>query len=407
MRAPSRKKACQECTASKVRCTHEKPACVRCRDRGKQCRYTGDRAYNAQDGSSATSSNPDTSAANSVCNFSTPGPSVGFISPQSPGIFNLHVSPTPQNTFIQTAAHKMNLEFENISLHPMLHAEEIRDRWLRPYVMTATGQVPKLFHPFTVQYLTCVLRSYPNHLLDGNSMPPFIHPMQLARQPIPPALANCSSLVRMWMNRAPGSEGLVFSTVKREMDRLIAETPIIGDFDLLCSFQALLIYMLMAYFFPIDDTSLLEDNDIIALQEIAFYSAKRGLACEAEVSRTRPSWECWIVASAKRRTVLTMYLFTSIYNASKGLPNFVAEELKEVLVPESKALWQASDRASWTTKYDRHLSKWEDGMLTLSELWRSPETGSETRRERIERWVQSADEFGMMLFAVCAHLHGC
>lgn len=32
---------------------------------------------------------------------------------------------------------------------------------------------------------------------------------------------------------------------------------------------------------------------------------------------------------------------------------------------------------------------------------------TEKRRERIERWVRSADEFGMMLFAVTAHLHGC
>jgi hypothetical protein len=29
------------------------------------------------------------------------------------------------------------------------------------------------------------------------------------------------------------------------------------------------------------------------------------------------------------------------------------------------------------------------------------------RRERVDRWVESVDEFGMMLFAVCAHIHGC
>lgn len=113
------------------------------------------------------------------------------------------------------------------------------------------------------------------------------------------------------------------------------------------------------------------------------------------------------MASAKRRTIFAMYLFSSVYNAEKGLPNFVGSELKGTFVPESKALWEAKSRSSWEMEYNRHLSRWEDGMHEISELWRSPDTGSEERRKRIERWVQSADEFGMVLFAVCAHIHGC
>ena len=146
---------------------------------------------------------------------------------------------------------------------------------------------------------------------------------------------------------------------------------------------------------------------IITLQDLAFRAAKAGFTCKAELSRTRPTWESWIIASSKRRTLFTMYLFTNVYNSDKGLPNFLSDELRDILVPESKALWEASDRGSWTREYNRHLSKWEDGMLQVSELWRSSETGSEARRKRIGRWVQSTDEFGMMLFAVCAHLHGC
>lgn len=121
--------------------------------------------------------------------------------------------------------------------------------------------------------------------------------------------------------------------------------------------------MLMAYFFPIDDTRVLEDSDIATLQELVFYPVKRGVACSAETTHTRPDWESWIVASAKRSTLLTMYLFISIYNASKDMTPFVSDELAEVLVPESKALWLASDRTSWATEYNRHLAKWEDGML--------------------------------------------
>lgn len=72
-----------------------------------------------------------------------------------------------------------------------------------------------------------------------------------------------------------------------------------------------------------------------------------------------------------------------------------------------KELWEARSRAEWERHYKRYLSVWEDGPLLISEMWRSPETGSTERRNRIDRWVQGVDEFGMMLFAVCSHIHGC
>jgi len=181
----------------------------------------------------------------------------------------------------------------------------------------------------------------------------------------------------------------------------------ISDFDTLCCFQVYLIYLITAYFSPIDNFPLVDDMKMITLQNLAFRAAKTGFTCKAELSRTRPPWESWIIASSKRRTLFTMYLFTNVYNSDHGLPNFLSDELRDMFVPESKALWEASDRGSWTREYNRHLSKWEDGMLLISELWGSSETGSEAKRKRIGRWVQSTDEFGMMLFAVCAHIHGC
>jgi hypothetical protein len=180
-----------------------------------------------------------------------------------------------------------------------------------------------------------------------------------------------------------------------------------NDFDTLCCFQVYLIYLITAYFSPIDNIPLVDDINMINLQNLAFRAAEAGFTCKAELSRTRPTWESWIIASSKRRTLFTMYLFINVYNSDNGLPNFLSDELRDILVPESKALWEASDRGSWTREYNRHLSRWEDGMLRISELWGSSETGSEAKRKRIGRWVQSTDEFGMMLFAVCAHIHGC
>lgn len=162
----------------------------------------------------------------------------------------------------------------------------------------------------------------------------------------------------------------------------------------------------MAYFFPMPGNAIVSDGTMVTLQEMAFRTAQSGLVCRAEISRSQPRWESWIVASTKRRAIFAFYLLSSVYNADNRVPNFLAKELKEVYVPDAKGLWEAKTRAVWEREYSHYLSLWEDGQLKISELWRSPDTGSVERRERIDRWVQTADEFGMMLFAVCVHLHG-
>lgn len=188
--------------------------------------------------------------------------------------------------------------------------------------------------------------------------------------------------------------------------RLMAQHPQ-HDYELLSAFQAYLIYALMMYFSPLSGFSPVSDSTIITLMEMAFRTARNGLVCAAEIAHSRPTWESWIVAATKRRAVFTMYLFSSVYNADRLLPDFVAGEMKGVYAPGSKALWNASDRGTWEREYERYLLDWEDGMLEISELWRSEQTGSTERRHRIERWLQTVDEFGMMIFSVCAHIHGC
>ena len=151
---------------------------------------------------------------------------------------------------------------------------------------------------------------------------------------------------------------------------------------------------------------MFNDATMVTLHELAFRTAQAGLVSQAELARSRPTWESWIIVSAKRRAIFAFYLFSSVYNADNYVPNFLAEELREVYVPDAKRLWGARGRDEWEREYSQYLSEWEDGLMMISELWLSPDTGSTGRRERIDRWVQSADEFGMMLFAVCVHLHG-
>lgn len=219
---PQRKKACQNCTISKVRCGLEKPTCSRCWSRGRQCRYPA----GLGDGSSpAVSSERNTADESlsfdpSLADLSTLPTAATFSSPVPGYLLDIPHICSP-GTSLQTG--DTCLDFGDVDLVPMANAEDIRNRWLQPYFFPATGQLPKLSSPFTVQFLTCVLRSYPNHLLEEKSLPPFIHPLQISNKAMPRTIANCFSLVRMWMNRVAGSEAMVLSTIRQEMERLSRE----------------------------------------------------------------------------------------------------------------------------------------------------------------------------------------
>ncbi|KAL2832538.1 hypothetical protein BDW59DRAFT_180990 [Aspergillus cavernicola] len=392
---PPRKKACNSCTRSKVRCDLERPTCARCKSLGRACEYATP---------SLVSHAPEIQS-----NLTS---SIG-VSPGIPYTLSDNAPDTPGQTYQRdTIEHGNNngLDFTNTNLAPSFSAEHIRDRWLRPYILPPLGrdEIPKLYHPFTLQYISRILSTYPHRMLRDGDVPPIIHHTQVSKRSMPLALANCYTLVRMWIQAAPGSEAIVVNTLEREMDRLAEERPDQPDIKHLSSFQAYLIYSILLYFSPPTTQSLVTDKTMIILMELAFRTARHGLLSAPELSRSKPSWESWIVASTKRRAIYAMYLFSSVYNAEHALPNFIADELKGVFLPEGKALWEARDRDSWGREYDRHLRKWGgDGMLEISELWKSEETGSISRRERIERWLKTVDEFGMMLFAVCSHIHGC
>ncbi|GIK07762.1 hypothetical protein Aspvir_003430 [Aspergillus viridinutans] len=409
-RAPPRKKACQNCTKSKVRCGLEKPICSRCRSKGRSCQYPPGRVAAPGIGVTGTANDAgedytplldiqgfaDTAIApETVSLIPESGPAAAFRSPRARVV-----------TSGQTR--RLGLVFKDIDLTPSLNAVDIRDRWLRPYLLPPLGrdEIPKAYHPFTLQYISVILKTYPRYMLKDGGFPPIIHHTQVNTNHMPQSLANCYSLVRMWEQAAPGSETMVMGTVEAEMERLASETMSQHDYDLLCSFQAYLVYTILMYFSPLGNVSAVTDKTMMTLMELAFRTAQNGLFCTAEITHTRPSWESWIVVSAKRRAIYTMYLLSSVYNSDRGLPNFVADEMKGVYVPESRVLWEATDRGVWEKEYDRHLLEWEDGMLEISELWRSAETRSTERRERIGKWVRGVDEFGMMLFAVCAHIHG-
>jgi len=161
---------------------------------------------------------------------------------------------------------------------------------------------------------------------------------------------------------------------------------------------------MMLFFSPA--TTQIGRSTMITLQELAAEISSTGLMCVAEISYARPRWESWIVAEAKRRTLYTMYMFDNLFNHTNNSPSYRGAELAHLPAPCGKGLWEEQAREAWERKYDLYLANWGRGGLGLGELWPQMGGAESERVERVDRWVEEVDEFGMMMLAVCVFTHG-
>lgn len=353
------------------------------------------------------------------------------------------------------------LDFSDIRLISSVDVSRIRDRWLDFYLAPSTKQV-KPYTPSTVSLISRTLQSYPSAWLrNPEHPPPFMHAAQCSPPSgMPRALSNCLSLLRLLESRAPGSEGLVQETVRREMSRLAAADqspphnavqPLAnaGHLAALAKVQAFLLLTIQAYFARAALPGLFQPSMISGLQELASGMSATGLVCGEELDLRRvggggaataatgavpstlaPTWEAWIVAECKRRVLTTVYYLENVYNFNNGAPSYVGAELAPLPAPCSKWLWHAKDRRTWTAEWTAETrTSWDSGRLVMSDFWPRAattttdasehgasdaaknllphvEAWSRMQQERIAAWTEGVDEFGMLLLAVCTATYG-
>ncbi|EXJ59504.1 uncharacterized protein A1O5_12129 [Cladophialophora psammophila CBS 110553] len=350
-----RKKSCNYCHKSKVRCDLKRPCCTRCRNRDLDCTYADAKLVHEVASGQPSESTVDESW------------------------FSTALAPEITTT--------NSLDFDHINLVCTVDENRIRARWLES-LLPSMDQRPKPFHASTMAFVTRVFKSYPRMFLTEN-LPPFIHWAQMAYRVAEP-LANCMNIARMWAVQTPESAAMrAFS----------------GHLELLAILQGYLLYAIML-FDSANAASMVEQDIMIKLQDLAGDLASRGTLCPAETNGSRPDWESWIVASAKRRTLFATVLLDNLVNFTLGSPSFIAVELADLPAPASKTLWHAQDRRSWNAAYNQQLSLWSDGELLISDLWPQPgPIPAPVRQKKIDNWLSSVDEFGMMIYAVTSHTY--
>lgn len=435
--ATSRKKACQNCSTAKAKCDRRPDRCGRCAQRGLDCVYDSELAR--------TPAAPDESLRSSLETSINPGggrvPLIGA-RPEWSGHDSNRQEPITSGpstlagpadgtslTVVSTEGPATSIAASAASVpspgqHPNsdsitacidlelvcpINADFIGSRWLNQYV-PVPGQEVKNYPDHIKAFIPKILGSYASIAVRGRGIPPFIHPTQMQSPLASPPLSTCLSLVRICERMLPGSDAAAADVIQREMSSLYEQHASMDDeITLLSAFQAHILYLMVLFFKLRHLVSQSLRRAMMDLQEIASLCSRRGLVCVAEQKGTRPRWESWIVAEAKRRTLYTMYLFDSVLATQEGLPTFFGTELRGLLAPTGKDLWGAKTQRDWETAYNTQLADWAEGGLRIDELWPPPswidESGILERRRRVDQWLDEVDGFGTMLFVVSSSSH--
>ncbi|KAL7814387.1 MFS general substrate transporter [Trichoderma gracile] len=369
--AISRQKACQQCSVAKARCDRKERCCSRCALRRLPCLYPH--------------SHPPTAAASKH----------PFGDGSDPASL-----PAPQPEFV---------DFSTPDLICPINAEEISNRWLNAYI-PIPGQSVKNYPATVSAFIYRLLKSYTGMAIHGRGFPPFVHASQLMGPQPSPLLSTCLSIIRICDKPLPGSENVTAEILQREMSNIYERRDTYDHLSMLSAFQAFLMYTMALFFKLSQGNNPFLRQAMMNLQELACVAARQGLMCLSEQQRTRPRWESWVLAEAKRRTLYTMYLFDSVLSSEDGLPTFLGTELTGLPAVSSKTLWLAQTRRDWEAAYNVHLAAWGEGNLRINELWPIPEGLDDAqvakRRHRVDSWLEDLDEFGTMLYAVTSCTHG-
>lgn len=413
----SRQKACQRCSNAKVKCERNSTnrRCARCKQRGLLCAYPNVTTTERWDQMTV-----DQSDARLISPISVSG--LPFNNVESE-LLALTVN-NNLNTIFPRISPSTGLEklpdtnasdspdiinFSKLDLVCPINADDIRNRWIQAYI-SAPEQITKEYPKNISAYIHRVLKSYASVAISGHGTLPFIHSQQIISQARVTPLTTCLSLARVCSSPLQNKNDAAAIIIQREMHTLYELRDTYNEETLFAAFQAYLIYAMILFFrlqLPCDARF----RDVMTnLQDLASASARQGLTCAADQRRTRPRWEEWIVAEAKRRTLFVMYLFDSILSAQMGFPTFLGTELHGLPAPANKLLWQAATRYDWEREYNIYMAQWMEGFVTIDEFWSTPvdmdELSIARRRMRIDHWLENLDEYGIMLYAVMTCTHG-
>ncbi|KAH6844735.1 hypothetical protein B0I37DRAFT_398312 [Chaetomium sp. MPI-CAGE-AT-0009] len=406
VRAPSRQKACRQCTSAKVRCDLQHPTCGRCLSRSFQgCEYLAPRNASAvrpptpvqlpapsDDGSSPEDEDEQANTASSITAWDEGGRSTR--------------AATDNNTPLSAPDTESRETF--LSRIPEgIPSELVVSQGRRQILLGKAPDTPNhdLVVRHTMHFVIRVLRSWPRMMAAHHTaqLPPPIHRLQLV-DGVPTPLANCYALVKMWSEHTDGSRELVKNTILHEIQRLLGEYTTYNEDDLLAAAQSLLIMLIMLLFGMTGPSggALAHPADaqlLVRMWDVKEHLSRTGLLLDQEAAHTvPPSWRQWAMVAAKRKTIHSFHHVEWAWSLLHGYPVLTCFELAPLPAPPARYLWQeADDESRWRSLYVDWLAQWKGGFYRMMEFFHINPGGALDSRS--ELWLAEADEFGMMVMA--------
>jgi hypothetical protein len=272
----SRKRSCARCSTAKTHCDCAYPSCSRCLEKKLVCLYQKDEtipgALTGKDRSKSTQqkvyTTPLSSDRSGSLDFTSDGSLLQYYGePPTSGLegfdtatsYQLASLPSPlvsaDMSLLPVSSEHAHLK-SHVSSSLFRHEENIlpesflfnESRWPLDFsnvpllVHSPVLRAPRAFvpkrqrHPkisLTRKYVICTMKAYPQMLLSGKELPPFVHPqlqsssanvgLTTIRNPSTDPLATCVSITAMWSVKNKHNTAFIWRSIRSEQERLFEE----------------------------------------------------------------------------------------------------------------------------------------------------------------------------------------
>ncbi|KAF2627238.1 hypothetical protein BU25DRAFT_393973 [Macroventuria anomochaeta] len=252
-----------------------------------------------------------------------------------------------------------------------------------------------------------MLRAFPQMMLRRETFPPFIHghwyrPMSAMEPALPEPLVNCMGVAQVFVSHNLETKPFLWRLIQSEQSSTSKKTEqrLISKHDLLAAIQAQLIYIMMRV---IDNSKAEPDLNLEILVTYQNLCESFKKICNQPFfldERMYPSssWEDWVFAESRRRTVVVWLLIAHMVHIKIGVPCDTFESFREIPLPAPNSLWGARTRLGWQLEYELYKTMPRMGLEHFGDLidaCRQSDVGS--NRLKLDAWNATVDSLGILL----------
>ncbi|CAH0019888.1 unnamed protein product [Clonostachys rhizophaga] len=466
----SRKKSCVRCREAKTRCNQVLPTCSRCLDKNVRCVYESERLAPYPQASPRPAQRLQTPNRlhSSPIDDISPGDIFPTGEPSPPPAWNsttgvLHgVNESSPPSGIPLEIIKEVEQNVNEDLWLLEQAENARKQKNMQLVTAPDSSLlGKAYSRRRIggqDVLASVvlgqLKSYPRMLIEGDKLPPFIHPRCYLDEELGPAcrvsgrhvcfsteLSICVSLVQMFYSKSSKNSEFVWKTIHDEGERIVQQYASFTSQQQLEGLQSVVILLLLQAEDPasVEKTGGLHLVRIVT-KDVAMLTFDQGLVGQlvryhswrSEPENERPRRADWIWRESIRRQVILTNILTSLATISStdstalvlsvvdflvegmmgpgGSSCRASETFQKSTLPCGRDLWEARSTRAWMDSYDSLINnegkcpflKIQDLIVATGEReWLiSPESSHDEQDKQfaIMRWCENMESLGKLIW---------